>query len=134
MSALDRLPGTWDLDLRHADIDGPVRGRQTYGWVLDEAFLRLDWTYEHPAFPDALALYGPDRMHYFDVRGIVRVFDLDLGDDGWSMVNVTGDGLSQRATARFTDDDTVAFTGERSTDTGATWQPDYTMTLRRADR
>ena len=132
MSPLDRLPGTWDLTMRHADIEEPVIGRHRYEWVLDEAFLQLRLAYERPDFPDAMALFSPERYYYFDVRGIARVFDLTLDDDGWSMTNVTGDGLSQRATARFTGDDTIEVTGERSTDTGATWEPDFTMNLRLA--
>jgi hypothetical protein len=39
------------------------------------------------------------------------VFDLTLENDGWSMINVTQDGLSQRATARFSDGDTIDVTG-----------------------
>ena len=131
MSPLDRLPGTWDLTMHHADIEEPVLGRHRYEWVLDGAFLQLRWTYERPDFPDAMALFAPPRYHYFDVRGVVRVFDLTVAEDGWSMVNVTGDGLSQRTTARFTGADTVEVTGERSTDTGASWEPDFTMTLAR---
>ena len=131
MSPLDRLPGTWDLTMHHADIEEPVLGRHRYDWVLDGAFLQLRWTYERPDFPDAMAMFAPPRYHYFDVRGVVRVFDLTLAEDGWSMVNVTGDGLSQRTTARFTGADTVEVTGQRSTDTGASWEPDFTMTLAR---
>jgi hypothetical protein len=132
MSPLDRLPGTWNLTTHHADIEEPVFGRHRYEWVLDEAFLQLRWAYERPDFPDAMALFSRQRYHYFDVRGIVRVFDLTLEDDGWSMINVTDDGLSQRVIARFSDDDTIDVTGQRSTDTGVTWEPDFTMTLTRA--
>jgi hypothetical protein len=132
MSPLDRLPGTWNLTMHHADIEEPVIGRHQYEWVLDGAFLQLRWAYERPDFPDAMALFSPQGYHYFDVRGIVRVFDLTLEDDGWSMINVTEDGLSQRATARFSDDDTIDVTGQRSTDAGVTWEPDFTMTLTRA--
>lgn len=132
MSPLDRLPGMWNLTMRHADIAEPVIGRQRYEWVLDGAFLQLRLTYERPDFPDALALFSSERYHYFDVRGLVRMFDLTLDDDGWSVIHLTDDELSQRATARFTDDDTIDVTGERSADAGATWEPDFTMTLTRA--
>jgi hypothetical protein len=90
------------------------------------------FAYERPDFPDAMALFSRQRYHYFDVRGIVRVFDLALEDDGWSMINVSDDGLSQRATARFPHDDAIDGFGQRSTDTGLTWEPDFTMTLTRA--
>ena len=132
MRPLDRLPGTWDMTMQHADIEEPVIGRHRYEWVLDVAFLQLCLSYERPDFPDAMALFSPDRYYYFDVRGIARVFDLTLAADGWSTTNVTGGGLSQRTTARFAGDDTIEVAGARSTDTGATWEPDFRMTLRRA--
>ena len=132
MSALDRLLGTWEFTMEHHAMSEPITGRQRYERVLDGAFVLQHWTYDHPDFPDAMGLLSNDRYHYFDVRGIVRVFDLTVDDDGWSMTNMTGDGLSQRTTARFTGDDTIDVTGERSTDAGATWEPDFTMTLRRA--
>jgi hypothetical protein len=132
MSPLDRLPGTWNLTMHHADIAEPVIGRQQYEWVLDGAFLQLRLAYERPDFPDALALFSPQRYHYFDVRGVVRDFDVTLSDDGWSTINITDDELSQRTTAQLTDDDTIEVTGQRSTDAGTTWEPDFTMTLTRA--
>lgn len=106
MGPLDRLPGTWDLTMHHADTEEPVVGRHRYEWVLDEAFLQLRVAYERPDFPDAMALFSPERCYYFDVRGVARVFDLTLDADGWSTTNVTDGGLSQRATTRFVDDDT----------------------------
>ncbi len=120
------------MTMHHADVEEPVIGEHRYDWVLDGAFLQLRCAYERPDFPDALALLSPRRYHYFDVRGIVRIFDLTLEDGGWSTVNVTDDGLSQRVTARFTDDDVIDVAGQRSTDSGTTWEPDFTMTLTRA--
>jgi hypothetical protein len=130
MSALDRLLGTWDFTMQHSELPEPVMGRHRYERVLDGAFVQLQWTYDHPDFPDAIALLSEDRYHYFDVRGITRVFDFDIGDDGWSIVRLDPE-FSQRTTARFQGLDVMDCTGERSDDTGASWQPDFTMTCRR---
>lgn len=130
MSALDRLVGTWEFTMQHSEVVEPVTGRQRYERVLDGAFVLLHWTYDHPDFPDAMALLSEERYHYFDVRGIVRVFDLDVDDGAWSMVRLDED-FSQRYAARFRGPDVTEGSGERSHDGGTTWQPDFTITCRR---
>jgi hypothetical protein len=133
MSAVDRLLGTWEVTMHHSAMSEPVTGRQRYERVLDGAFVLQQWTYDHPGFPDAMALLSEERYHYFDVRGITRVFDLDFDDSGWSMVRLDED-FSQRQTARFRGPDVMESTGEISHDVGVTWQPDFEMTYRRVAR
>ena len=130
MSALDRLIGTWKFTMHHVAVSEPVTGRQRYERVLDGAFIRLDWTYDHPDFPDAMALVSDERWHYFDVRGVVRVFDLEIDDAGWTMVRLNEE-FSQRQTVRFSGPDHMDSNGEASHNSGATWQPDFTMTCQR---
>ena len=117
MSDLDRLIGTWAFTMHHVAMSEPVTGRQRYEWVLDGAFVLVHWTYDHPDFPDALALLADDRCHYFDVRGIVRVFSVAVDDGGWSMIRLDED-FSQRFVARFHGHDVMDWTGEVSHDTG----------------
>lgn len=112
--------------MHHSAMAEPVTGRQRYERVLDEAFVRLDWTYDHPDFPDALALLSEEKMWYFDVRGVTRLFDLQFDDDGWSAVRIVA-GFSQRSTVRLVGADAMDTVGEYSEDLGATWQHDYTM-------
>src|SRR5215207_795380 len=88
MSALDRLLGTWEFTMHHSATSEPVTGRQRYKRVLDGAFVLQHWTYDHPDFPDAMALLSDDRYHYFDVRGITRVFEFD--DTGRSTIRLDG--------------------------------------------
>ena len=35
-----------------------------------------------------MALLSDDRYQYFDVRGITRVFDLDIDDSRWSIIRL----------------------------------------------
>lgn len=128
--SLDRLLGAWDLTMRHSAMSEPVGGRQHYERVLDGAFVQLIWTYDHADFPDAVAMLSPDRLHYFDVRGVVRVFDLTLEDDGFQLIRLDPQ-FAQRFTSRFEGPDAMEMYGEASDDGGATWQHDFTLTLRR---
>ena len=130
MGTLDRLLGTWEITMHHSAMSEPITGRLRYERVLDGAFILQHWTYDHPDFPDAMALLSENRYHYFDVRGIVRVFDLEADDAGWSMIRLDDD-FSQRFTARFRGPDVMDSSGEVSYDTGVTWQPDFTMTYQR---
>jgi len=116
--------------MHHSDMSEPVTGRQRYERVLEGAFVLQQWTYDHPDFPDSMALLSEARYHYFDVRGITRAFDFDSDDTGWSMIRLDED-YSQRQTARFRSPDVIDSTGEKSYDTGVTWQPDFTMTYQR---
>jgi hypothetical protein len=129
--ALDRLLGSWDIEMRHTAMSEPVAGRQHYEPILDGSYLLLRWTYDHPDFPDALAVLSDDACHYFDVRGVTRVFDFAIDDAGWSMIRLDPD-FSQRYAATFRGPDEMACTGEASHDNGQTWVPDFTMTYRRA--
>lgn len=130
MSALNRLLGTWEFTMHHRAMSEPVTGRQRYERVLNDAFVLQHWMYDHPNFPDAMGLLSEDRYHYFDVRGIVRVFDLAVEDAGWSMTCLD-EGFSQRFTARFRGTDAMDSSGEVSYDTGANWQADFSMTYHR---
>jgi hypothetical protein len=130
--SLDRLIGTWDFSMRHVALDEPIRGRQRYERVLDGAFLMLRWTYEHPEFPDAIAMLDDSTLHYFDVRGVTRVFDLEVSAESWAMLRRDPD-FWQRSTMSFAGPDAMHGTGENSHDAGASWQHDYTITCTRVD-
>lgn len=70
-------------------------------------------------------------MHYFDVRGETRVFDLAFTEDGWSMVRLDPT-FAQRFTTTYAGDDAMESEGEYSEDGGATWLHDFTMSYVRA--
>lgn len=128
--SLTRLLGSWDITMHHVAMTEPVRGRQTYDQVLDEAFVMLRWTYEHPEFPDAIALLDDSTCHYFDVRGVTRVFDFDIDDSGWTMIR-RDDDVWQRSAATFVSPDEMEAVGENSYDAGQTWEHDFWMSYTR---
>lgn len=128
--SLDRLVGTWRFTMQHVAVPEPVLGEQRYQRVLDGAFLRLDWHYARPDFPDALVLLDETSYHYFDVRGVIRVFDLHVDDEGLSLSRRHTDH-GQRSALRFVGVDAMEGTGELSHDGGATWQHDFTLACTR---
>jgi hypothetical protein len=128
--SLDRLLGSWDITMQHVAKREPVAGKQRYEWVLDGAFLMQDSTYEHPEFPDAIAMLDDTSCHYFDVRGVTRLFDLEIDESGWSMIRRDAD-FWQRSAVTFVGADAMDGTGENSYDGGATWQHDFSLSYAR---
>ena len=130
--SLDRLLGTWNFTMSHSALSEPVSGRQRYERVLNGAFVMLHWAYDHPEFPDAIAMLDERAYHYFDVRGVTRVFDLAIDDSGWAMIRRDED-FWQRSAGRFRGRDAIDGTGENSFDAGHTWQHDFSMSYARVE-
>ena len=70
-------------------------------------------------------------MHYFDPRGVHRVFAVDITANTWRFWN-NAPGFAQRFTGTFSDDgNAIHGEGELSRDDGATWEHDLAITYRR---
>jgi hypothetical protein len=89
--------------------------------------------------PDGIAIIGadPERegsflQHYFDSRGVARVYKMSLGDGLWKLWRDSPDfsplDFSQRYTGTFTDEDrTISGSWETCHD-GTTWEHDFDLT------
>ena len=130
-----RLVGTWAIEATHPALPGTiVTGQAMFEWLQDQRFLIQRSHYDHPEIPDAIAVTGiidgKPSMHYFDPRGVHRVFAVDITADTWRFWNDTP-GFSQRVTHTLSDDDNaINGQGELSTDDGATWEHDLAITYR----
>jgi hypothetical protein len=131
-----RLVGRWAVEATHPGLPGAVViGQSTFEWLEDQQFLIQRSHYDHPEIPDAVTVTGivdgEATMHYFDARGVHRVFAVDITPHAWRFWNATP-GFSQRFTGTFSGDgDTINGQGELSRDDGATWTPDLAITYRR---
>jgi hypothetical protein len=135
LQGLQQLVGTWATEATHPGLPGTiVIGKATFEWLEDQRFLIQRSHYDHPEIPDAIAvtgiLDGKPSMHYFDPRGVHRVFSVDISADAWRFWN-DAPGFAQRMTHTFSDDDAINGQGELSTDDRATWQLDLAITYRR---
>jgi hypothetical protein len=112
-----------------------ITGQATFEWLEDQRFLIERSHYDHPEIPDAIAVTGiidgKPSMHYFDPRGVHRVFAVDITPDTWRFWN-DAPGFSQRFTGTLSDDgNAINGVVELSRDDGATWEPDLAITYRR---
>ena len=129
--------GEWTMtaSLAPSTADAP-RARTTFEWLPGRRFLIQRWEVEHPDAPDGIAIIGFDAekatylQHYFDSRGVARVYEMTFADHVWKLRRLAP-GFSQRFTGTFGDDDnTIVGRWEISRD-GATWEHDFDLTYTR---
>jgi hypothetical protein len=135
LELLRALTGNWTTEGSHPLLPAAVlRGRATFEWLDGGRFLIWRSHCDHPEIPDAVAVIGvtDDRlsMHYFDTRGVFRVYSVDAVPGLWRFWR-DDPGFSQRFTGTFSDDgDTLTSRGQFSRD-GVTWEDDLALTYRR---
>jgi hypothetical protein len=131
-----RLIGRWATQATHPLLPGAVvHGHATFEWLDGRQFLIQRWHYDHPEIPDATAITGVIdgrlSMHYFDRRGVHRVYAVSLADGQWRFWR-DAPGFSQRFTGTFSDDgDTITGQGQLSRD-GSRWEGDLAITYHRS--
>ena len=131
-----RFVGRWVTQATHPLLPGTaVRGQATFEWLDGRRFLILRWRYDHPEIPDAIAIIGVTdgqlSMHYFDHRGVYRVYSVSLEEDQWRFWR-DAPGFSQRFTGVLSDDgDAITGQGQLSLDKSG-WKDDLAITYRRS--
>jgi hypothetical protein len=137
VQGLEVLLGEWTMAV---GIPDAPQGRVLFEWMPGEKFLIERWDIPHPDAPDGVAIMGYDKgrdmllQHYFDSRGVARVYEMTLDDGVWTLSR-TKPGFSplkfwQRYAGRFSDDSrTIEGTWEISHDEGSTWEHDFQLTF-----
>jgi hypothetical protein len=130
-----RLVGTWTTEATHREVSGTtVSGGADVQWLEGELFLIFSAHNDHPDFPDSLSILGDTdglQWHYFDLRGVHRVYELWVTDDGWEVAR-DAPQFSQRLTMTFEDDDNVMEGRARLSLDDKTWQDDFQITYHRS--
>ena len=137
---LDQLVGEWTLEATHpAFPDLVVPGRASFEWLDGERFLIQRSSADHPDFPNSISVIGamsdeddgPLSMHYYDSRGVHRVYSLEMSE-GVLRIARDAPGFSQRLEAQVADDgDSFGGVWQLSRD-DETWDEDLEITYRRA--
>lgn len=140
-AALDRLEaliGRWEMeatfDAGYFEPGSPVftsRGGSTeFAWLPGKFFLTQRFVTEHPA-PSGIAIIGAAgdgnfTQHYYDSRGVTRVYQMSFEDRVWKLRRLHP-GFCQRYAGHLSDDG-AKITGawETSAD-GTTWKHDFNL-------
>ncbi len=139
LAALDVFVGEW---VEEVALPGSSSGRVVFAWALNGQYLLQRSTFAASPVPDSLALIacGAETdtylQHYFDARGVVRLYQMRLRGGVWTLRRADPDFSPLDFWQRF--EGTFAASGDRiearweqSHDSGATWQLDFRLTYTR---
>ena len=140
--ALAPLVGEWAVTAEFPGMEAVVAGRAAFSWLLGRRFVLQTTENDHPDAPDSWAVLAPapDRpggyvQHYFDTRGVVRLYEAFFDGRSWTLLRREPDfsplDFAQRFTATVSDDgDTIDGAWELARD-GENWEHDFRLTYRR---
>jgi hypothetical protein len=151
LARLGVFVGEWVLDARfpgdqqapsNAKEDGPqVRSR--FEWALGGQFLLQRTEAPVPEAPDSLTIVTADletgayTQHYYDSRGVVRLYVMTFLDGVWTLTRESPDfsplDFQQRFTSTFSQDQNIISGTWEKRFNGAGWEHDFDLTYRRAD-
>ena len=137
-AALDVFVGEWVVEVA---FPGSPTGRVVFEWALDGRYLLQRSSAPDPV-PDSLSLIGlgddadPYIQHYFDSRGVTRLYRMGLADGVWTLRRTDPDfsplDFWQRFEGTFSQDkNRIDGRLEQSHDGGATWELDFHLTYTR---
>jgi hypothetical protein len=142
LERLERFVGEWRIEAPAfplpAELADPAR--TTFEWTLGGAFLLQRSSVPVPEAPDGLSVIGPDAgdgytQHYFDSRGIARLYAMTFDGRDWTLERHTPDfsplPFHQRwLGALSVDGETIQGRWEKSPD-GRNWELDFELAYQR---
>jgi len=150
LARLEVFVGEWVVEARFPGaqpapagaVGGGPLARSQFQWALDRQFLLQRTEIPVPEAPDSLAIVSADlgtgayTQHYYDSRGVVRVYVMTLADGVWTLTRESPDftplEFRQRFTGTFSaDGNTITGAWEIGADGGG-WEHDFALTYRRA--
>jgi hypothetical protein len=146
LEALEPLVGEWRMTASFAAMPPVDTGAQvSFSWMPGERFLIQRWEVPVPEAPDGIAIIGadPERagnylQHYFDTRGVARVYKMRFGDGVWKLWRDDPDfsplDFRQRFTGTFSADGTTITGAWEICHDGTTWEHDFDLTYTRVPR
>jgi hypothetical protein len=143
LAALDLFVGEWSMAARFEHMptaDGDAR--VVFEWLPGEQFLVERWAVPVPEAPDGIAIIGLDAssegrylQHYFDSRGVARVYKMTLEDKVWRLWRDEADfsplDFRQRYTGTVSDDGQAITGSWEICHDGRTWEHDFDLAYRK---
>jgi hypothetical protein len=140
--ALEVLVGDWDVTV---DLPGRpgVQGRSSFTWLHGRRYLLNVATADVPEMPDVHAVIAPVRddggrflQHYFDSRGVVRLYEMTLDGRTWTMRRTAADFTPLDFDQQFVgeisaDGRTIAARWEAADPPGGPFELDFPLVYRR---
>ncbi len=138
---LDAFVGEWNV-AGAMTLDEPmeISGWTGFEWLAGGGFLVQRSTTEREEFPNTLAVIGPADegegyvMHYFDSRGVSRIYTMSLDGRSWTLERAPSGPRSdfwQRWIGEFSEDGNTIQGRWETSDDGSAWELDFHLTYTR---
>ena len=138
---LGAFVGEWNV-AGAMTLDEPmeISGWTGFEWLAGGGFLVQRSTTEREEFPNTLAVFGPADggegylMHYFDSRGVSRIYKMSLDGRSWTLDREPSGPRSdfwQRWIGEFSEDGTTIQGRWETSDDGSAWELDFHLTYTR---
>jgi hypothetical protein len=140
LARLDVFVGEWAVEARFRAGPPAPQARSRFEWVLDGRFLLQRTEVPVPEAPDGLMIVSADQetggytQHYYDSRGVVRLYAMTFADGVWTLTRESPDFTRLDFRQRFTG----TFSGDGNTISGAwetgrddDWEHDFDLFYRR---
>lgn len=150
LARLDVFVGEWTVQAQFpgeppapasGSGNGPV-ARSWFEWDLGRQFLVQRTEVPTPEAPDSLIIVSVDpetgryTQHYYDSRGVVRLYAMSLADGVWTLTRESPDftplDFGQRFTGAFSEDGNTISGAWEKRFSGGDWEHDFALTYRRA--
>ena len=128
------LIGEWSIEAGFPDAPA---GRVTFEWMPGERFIVERWEVPVPEAPDGLAILGFDEgtgaymQHYFDSRGVARIYKMSFEDRIWKLWRDTEDfsplDFLQCYVGTLSEDGRTVTGAWEICHDGATWEKDFDL-------
>ena len=142
-SELDIFVGQWTVTARFpGDVPaGGAAARSVFEWVLDGRYLVQRTEISIPEAPDSMAVVAAAAdgrsytQHYFDSRGVTRLYAMTFAGGVWTLTRESADfsplDFAQQFTGTFSaDGDHIDGSWEKRMPGGA-WELDFDLTYTR---
>jgi hypothetical protein len=143
LTPLEPFVGEWTMQARFDGLPAPDGdARVAFEWLPGERFLVERWEIPLPEAPDGLAVIGADPsrqggylQHYFDSRGVARVYRMSFEQGVWKLWRDEADfsplDFRQRYTGTFSDDGRAIVGAWEICHDGSTWELDFELNYTR---
>ena len=136
------LIGSWEVEADFGEGGpGTARGTCAFEPILDGRFVIHRSEMDDPV-PDSTSLIAPNPdtsnylQHYFDARGVVRLYAMTFVEREWSLLRVSPDfsplAFSQRFRGTVSEDGETIEGAWEASDDGVNWRFDLNLAYRRA--
>lgn len=143
LKRLEPLLGEWSMSVSAPHFDtGDARARTTFEWALGGQYLLQRAEVDVPEAPDMLALIDVNRLsggysqHYFDSRGVTRMYAMTFDGRTWTLSREAPDfsplDFSQRFSGTLEDDGATIRGRWDIRHPGRDWETDFDLTYTRA--